>query len=178
MKNNYSVTKNIVSMVVTKSGKDASKHTVLFDIDDLDKISRYNSWKITSDGYCYTVKNKKRILMHRLVLGLKSSKLVGDHIDGDKLNNTRLNLRKATRRQNGKNVTKTFDRKNNKSGYKGVSYHSEYGYYQAVIGVDNKAKWIGKYSTALEAAKAYDEAARAYHGEFAYLNFPRRDLSV
>lgn len=174
MKNKYTVTNNVVTMTVEKNGEVAAK--VLFDLEDLPRVQKYDKWLLTDNGYCYTNVDGKKRLMHRILLKVRSSRFVVDHIDGDKVNNLSTNLRKATRRQNGKNITKTFDRSNNTSGYKGVSYHSKRKHYQAKIGVDGKTKWIGGYETALEAAKAYDEAARAYHGEFAYLNFPRRDL--
>lgn len=175
MKNKYSVTGNVVTMLVEKNSKTLK---VLFDVSDLPRVKNYDSWHITDNGYCYTTVNGKRRIMHRLLLNVRSPRFVVNHIDGDRINNTRENLRKATRRQSSKNVTKTFDRKNNTSGYKGVSWHSKKCYYQSKIGVDNRTIWIGAFDTSLEAAKAYDEAARAYHGEFAYLNFARRDLLV
>lgn len=173
MENEYNVRKDVVTMIVET--KDHVRNEVLFSLEDLPKVSKYKSWSIQG-GYATTFVNGSYKRMNRLLLGVRSRKFVVDYIDGDTLNNIRGNLRKVTKRQDGKNITKTFDRKNNTTGYKGVSYHSKKKYYQAIIKVDNKQTWVGCYKTALEAAKAYDEAARAYHGEFAYLNFPRRDL--
>lgn len=173
MKNQYSVRNNVVTMLIERKGKTPAK--VLFSLEDLPKIEKFDTWSLHG-GYAVTYVKGKMKRMNRVLLGVRSAKLLVDYIDGDKLNNIRINLRKVTRRQDAKNITKTFDRKNNTTGYKGVSYHTKKKHYQVRIGVDGVIKWIGGYSTAIEAAKAYDEAARAYHGEFAYLNFPRRDL--
>jgi len=172
MKNEYKIRNNVVTMIIESITTTTGKAEVLFSLEDLPMISSYKRWHL-ENGYAVTKDHKR---MNRIIKGVRSNKFVVDYIDGDTLNNIRGNLRKVTRRQDGKNITKTFDRKNNTTGYKGVSYHTKRNHYQSIIGVDGVLKWIGGFPTALEAAKAYDEAARAYHGEFAYLNFPRRDL--
>jgi len=85
-----------------------------------------------------------------------------DHIDRDKLNNRRENLRTATTSQNHGNL-KAF--KNNKLGVKGVSLH-KCGKYVAQIKIGKDNIYLGLFSTIEDAKKSYDEAAQLYFGEF------------
>lgn len=108
----------------------------------------------------------KTISMHRLILG--NSELVTDHIDGDGLNNTRKNLRRCTRQQNGRNqVVRTYPGK--ASRYKGVFLDRKW---KAQITVNGKYKFLGRFENEIDAAHAYDKAAKELFGEFARLNFP------
>nr|WP_268987487.1 HNH endonuclease [Providencia alcalifaciens] len=92
-----------------------------------------------------------------------------DHIDGDKLNNRIENLRICTHNQNQHNQG---IRASNKSGYKGVSWMKSVKKWHAQICCNSKVTHLGLYTCKIEAAKAYDEAAKQLHGEFAWLNFP------
>ena len=115
--------------------------------------------------------NGKRhtIRMHRVILermghiDFKDS----DHINQDRLDNRRSNLRPATRNQNRHNQGKY---RNNASGFKGVCWHKHIKKWAAYIRVGGKRIHLGYYTNKLEAAEAYNEAARKYHGEFAHLN--------
>jgi hypothetical protein len=148
--------------------------------------AKYNKFAIVDDGdfdrvvlrrWTYEVQNGRvrgRIDGHPLplanfVLGVPTGTEV-DHRDRNPLNNTRANLRVATRSQNGAN---TITRWRAKSGYRGVFKRNNR--YQARINVNNKLIYLGSYITAKEAAIARDDAARQYHGEFAVLNFPDGD---
>lgn len=106
--------------------------------------------------------------MHRVLLGLSKEKSVGDHIDGNGLNNQRSNLRIATHAGNAQNRRYVP----NKSGFKGVCVQTinDRPYY--VVTVTKDGKKINKcgFKTAEEAAKAYNELAKEHHGEFAYQN--------
>lgn len=109
---------------------------------------------------------RSRIPLHRLILGLTDKSLDCDHIDGDTLNNQRHNLRACTRSENNCN---TRSRKGSTSKYKGVSrYHN--GKWQVSIGNNKKSIWLGVFDSEIDAALAYNEAAKKYHGEFARLN--------
>lgn len=106
--------------------------------------------------------------MHRVLLGLSKEKLVGDHIDGNGLNNQRSNLRITNHAGNAQNRRCVP----NKSGFKGVcvQYYKGNAYYMVTISHNCKKINVCGFKTAEEAAKRYNELARQYHGEFAYQN--------
>ena len=109
----------------------------------------------------------RAILMHRFILGLHQCALEVDHKDGNGLNNTRANLRLATRSQNASNIRY---RKTSKTGYRGVRVSRKR--FEACIKVNGCPRYLGKFDDPAAAARAYDNAAREHFGEFAVLNFP------
>ena len=92
-----------------------------------------------------------------------------DHINGDRLDNRRFNLRLCTNQQNQMNKTK---RVGSSSRFKGVYFQKTSRKWVAAIQKDRKLKHIGLFSDELDAARAYDAAAKEAFGEFAWLNFP------
>lgn len=95
-----------------------------------------------------------------------------DHINHDTLDHRRENLRKATHSQNCSNRRTRTD---NTSGYRGVWRHNKR--WQTEVVKEGVSVFCGTFSTAEEAARAYDEAAKKHHGEFAQLNFPNLHVS-
>jgi hypothetical protein len=89
-----------------------------------------------------------------------------DHINGDGLDNRRVNLREATRAENNRN--RGLNR-NNRSGYKGVA-PTKSGRWSARIKAHGTDRSLGTFATAEAAARAYDDAARELFGEFARPN--------
>lgn len=105
--------------------------------------------------------------MHKMIMRPPKGMEV-DHIDGDGLNNRRANLRIVTHKQNQRNRKHT--NKNNTSGFKGLIRNGNL--WQARITVDGFGVSLGYYNNPEDAARAYDDAALKYFGEFASLNFP------
>lgn len=143
-------------------------------VDDTD-FEWLNQWKWYAQRdktTYYAVRTNKRgqkptrTYMHRLILGLTDRKQESDHVDRNGLNNQRRNLRTATRSQNMKN---RMAQRNKTSKYLGVCWMQNR--WVAQIQSDNeRPKQLGRFTTELEAAMAYNEAAIKLHGEFANLN--------
>lgn len=104
---------------------------------------------------------KLYIYMHRVICRPAEGMQV-DHINGDKLDNRRANLRSCANAQNQANKGPN---KNNKSGFKGVYLYR--GVYRAGITIDGVTKWLGSYASIDDARQAYEGAARRFHGAFA-----------
>lgn len=107
--------------------------------------------------------------MHAVLLGTRGTKIVVDHCNGNGLDNRRANLRRATREQNARNTTKPI---RGASRFHGVSLTRQRKNWRAQIRIDGKRVHLGEFKTEELAARAYDEASRKHHGEFARLNFP------
>jgi hypothetical protein len=103
-------------------------------------------------------------MLHRLIMDAPEG-LVVDHINGDTLDNRRANLRVTTQGNNAKNRRANLSN----PGYKGVHRHKDGGWV-AKIGSGPAREYLGYFATAEEAARAYNEAAKRLHGEFARLN--------
>lgn len=144
-------------------------HAVV-DADDAEAISQ-TTWRLTTARYAarsQTVEGVKRtIYMHRLIAQTPPG-LVTDHINGDRLDNRRSNLRSATLSQNGANSTRRC-----RSGYRGVYLHKPTGRWLAQVSEGGQARHLGIFDTAEEAAAAYDRAAIAKWGDYARLNLVR-----
>lgn len=129
---------------------------------------RWRYSKRTHGGWSIgCMENGKAILMHRLVINAPDGAYV-DHIDGNSLNNTRENLRLCTIAQNAMNRPMQA---NNKTGYKGVAFSNREQRFRAMIQFNGKRIHIGYFKDAEAAARAYDNAAKKYFGEFAWINF-------
>lgn len=139
----------------------------IVDVSDYDWLNQWNwfaHWSKPTQSF-YAVRYE---FMARAVLGCLDEELP-DHVNHITLDNRRDNLRKGTFSQNGINRRLQA---NNTSGFKGVSWFKEHQKWRADIRVNWKAIYLGMFSSREDAARAYDEAARKYHGEFAVLNFP------
>lgn len=140
------------------------------DKADLALVGRY-TWHLCPDGRLYyAITNFVRpdgspttLQMHRIILDAPPD-MQCDHIDCDGLNNTRANLRLATRAQNMHNRRTN---KNSVSGLKGVSFIARLGKFRARIRVNGTQFYLGLFDTAEAAHAAYREAAFRYFGEFA-----------
>lgn len=147
-----------------------SKVTIV-DEADYDWLAQW-SWiykptRDTDNGYAQTTwynPSKVTIVMARLIMNTPKG-MFTDHINGNTLDNRRCNLRVCTRTENGRNRKK---HKNSKSKYKGV--YLEGRKWRVQIRVNKKLVNVGTFDSEIEAAKAYNEAALKYFGEFAKCN--------
>ena len=145
----------------------------LVDDDDFERLSVFNWSAAKTRSYFYAITMVARgdcsrwmLYMHRfLMFGLDSSDLFVDHINGYGLDNRKTNLRVCTNRENQQNQRKIRGR----SMYKGVSLEGKK--WKVTIRVNGDRIRIGGFLTEEDAAKAYDDLARKYYGEFAFTNF-------
>jgi len=130
--------------------------------------------KPDSQGYEITSVLNKNRKMHRVVFLWHYGWLPRfiDHINQNKTDNRIENLRPATTSQNMANIAKV--KKNPLSKYKGVSFHKTHNKFIASIRYHKKTYHLGYFNNEKEAARAYDNKAIEFFGEFACLNFPSR----
>jgi hypothetical protein len=111
---------------------------------------------------------RRTIRMHREIAARAGLPQV-DHSDGNGLHNWRSNLRPCTATQNNANMRK---RPETSSQFKGVTWRRDTSVWKARIRVNRNLINLGCFTDEIEAAKAYDTAAREHFGGFACLNFP------
>jgi hypothetical protein len=151
-----------------------SGHSILVDDSDFEELNRYK-WTVNITGHAarkirVEASTYKRIWigMHRQIMGLpagtrgKDGHIEVDHINGDRLDNRRSNLRACTRQQNVLNR-----RGSSRTGFKGVTQQAKTGLFCAEIRVGAIRKHLGSYQTAEEAHEVYCLWADMLHGEFA-----------
>ena len=131
-------------------------------------------WSVHSAGYAKrnamggTVCMHTEILTRMLGFALSSGEQC-DHVNRNRLDNTRGNIRVANHSQNGANRASFAG---GSSPFLGVYWHIRDCKWVANLRKDGNRIFLGYFATEEEAARAYDRAAREYHGEFARLNFP------
>jgi len=132
-------------------------------------------WHLDSGGYVIRLTSRndlndsgrrKIIFLHRLIMNAKNGEIV-DHINGDKLDNRRSNLRIVNKSQNAINSKIRID---NKSGFKGVYFDKRNKKWCAEIRLNKKKKFLGYFSNVLNAAEKYKKASLLLHGEFSCFN--------
>jgi len=139
-------------------------------VDDSD-FEFLNRWKwYYAHGYAVRTVNLPnktyQVRMHRVILDVPDG-MDTDHINRNRLDNRRSNLRIATRSQN---VANTFVEKQNRSGFKGVSWKKSNHKWCVQIRCKNRVIHIGPFVDIKEAAMAYNKMAKKSFGEFAVLN--------
>lgn len=142
-----------------------NKGICLVDNDSFDLLKGKN-WCLSSRGYAQCSENGKTIFMHRLILN-PDGKLHVDHINGNKLDNRKINLRICSHAENIRNRGK---HKKKSSKFKGVWFFVRAKKWKASIYFNSKNIYLGTFLNEVDAALTYNEAAIKYHGKFARLN--------
>ena len=143
----------------------------IIDSRDFREVSKYRWYAMQWNGRITGVIAGSivgNVLLHRVVMQPEAGFDV-DHRNGNPLDNRRCNLRLATRSQNCQNRQKRFGTVG--SQYKGVFRSGRR--WRAFIRVKGVRSHLGQFDSEMEAAIAYDDAARRFFGEFARPNFAR-----
>lgn len=142
------------------------------DDEDYQKLRKHR-WYFTSHGYAERDKRisgspkKLRFFMHKIIMNTPDN-FDTDHINGDRLDNRKENLRICLRSENLMNQRKTSSKTS--SRYKGVSWNKKSNKWEVSIKVNYKKHYIGSFLLEYEAAKAYNCAAINLHGKFSKIN--------
>lgn len=154
-KNKYTIKDDCVELV--------SKHgeIILIDTQDFDKVIRY-SWCVSKTGYAVANIGNIVTKLHRYILSPSKTQII-DHINGNKLDNRRNNLRVC---DNTSNIRNSKLRKNASLPYPGIKL-TKNGRHKARITVDRVEKTIGTFDTLDEAIQARKKAETELYGDFA-----------
>ena len=113
-------------------------------------------------------RGSETVFMHRYIK-MANARSVVDHINGNGLDNRDENLRTVFPKYNYWN---RGPQQNNKTGFKGVSWDTQRKKYMAAISANGRQKNLGRFDAPEEAARAYDAAAKVWHGQYARPNYP------
>ena len=156
----------------------AQPRYAMVDPADYKRLRKYEWFTRKGRNSFYAIRHAPRgkvkrgtlIYLHREIIQVPDGMVV-DHINHDGMDNRIANLRPATYSQNLYHRKKRAGTKHSK--YKGVSWKKDRRKWVARIGFEKKDIHLGCFHSEIDAAKAYDAAAKKYHGEFASLNFPQ-----
>jgi len=152
--------------------------SVILDLQDYYRLRGFK-WFLSGNktnlyaSRTYKIGSKKVTIksMHRDITNAPKG-LIVDHINGNGLDNRRINLRLATHQQNKCNSRK---KAGCSSKYRGISWSKRSNLWRAKLQYKGKCVLLKLFNSEIEAAKAYDEAAKKYHGIFSRLNFPQQN---
>lgn len=168
--------------IITLETTNGFKTTI--SAEDADEFVLERKWTVITHRrklktYLYAARPSRRgrgakmIQLHRVILGrmfpdrIDDKRYMGDHIDGNTLNNTRENLRLVTRTQNRHN---SAPHRSNASGYRGVHYMKARRNWSVTIHKDGINYFLGYFDNPIDGARAYNAKAKELYAEFARLN--------
>lgn len=138
---------------------------MMFDVCDLEIVSTHN-WHIDSAGYPRTYVECAPVRLHRILFQDIPDGLVVDHINRNKLDNRRANLRVVTQKENAQNITV---HKNNTSGVSGVFFDKRAKRWRAQISRGGKTTHVGIFDCFDDAVAARKDAEKKFYGGVYYL---------
>lgn len=136
----------------------------LFDLEDYEKIKDY-TWFVGNNGYLYSRKDNKYYLFHRIILNVKKKDVFVDHINHNKLDNRKTELRIVNNQNNTMNRKVTSA---NASGFVGTKIRNDKKKYEAYIHLNGVKTYLGSFNNFTEAVKARIEAEIEHFDEFMY----------
>lgn len=145
---------------------DNNNNSIFIDTEDYEKVSQFY-WYVDKKGYVVTTVDGKVKKLHRFIMDISERKIQVDHINHQKLDNRKCNLRIVN---NSKNQMNRSLMSNNKSGVTGVVWHKRDNIWEAYITVDYKRIYLGRFEKFEDAVKARKEAEEKYFGEYSYDN--------
>lgn len=142
----------------------------IVDEADAERVLAHSWCAVEKDRVVYAQSRVSGVLvfLHNFLVEAPTGQLI-DHENSDGLDCRRANLRNASNAGNSQN---TRIRSDNRSGFRGVHWSEREGCWIAAISASRRRRTLGRFDDPVRAAKAYDDAARELHGEFARLNFP------
>ena len=137
----------------------------IVDPDDYVWLSKYRWYAARAGNTYYAIRGqwskiqrrRLTISMHRLIIDVPDDMFV-DHINHNGLDNRKANLRPATPADNARHAR--YPKINTSSKYRGVWYNKQTKKWRASIRVNRKRKHLGYFHNEIDAAHAYDEAAK------------------
>ena len=148
-------------------GTKAYREGIKFYVDEetYEQFVKGYRFRMDKDGYVRFTSRKNGLhskLLHRMIMDCPEDMMI-DHINHDKLNNSRNNLRICTTQQNNMNASK---QKNNTSGIIGVNWHKKSEKWRARIRFNKKEINLGLFDNLEDACKARKEGEIKYFGEY------------
>lgn len=137
-----------MGQLIIKAKYKNKEYDCLIDEEDYEKVSQYK-WYVDRDGYAFTA--KPNLKMHQLILGKKEGYVI-DHINHEKRDNRKSNLRHITRQANAMNMKKE----------RGLYWSEKHNFWIVQIRINAKTKHIGCYKTKEKAREARKEAEQKY----------------
>ncbi len=154
--NEYDINDECVKVYLNED----KSNSFICDNSDWELLKQYK-WCF-NDRYVSTIINKKRILIHRLIMQPLENQEV-DHIDNNPLNNKKNNLRICSSSENNMNRKKP---KNNTSGHKGVYFDKKAQKWRVYIQINKRTKYIGSYEDIETAIKYREKYEKEIYKEF------------
>lgn len=136
-----------------------------FDLEDYELIKEHR-WNMRN-GYIVADIDGTKVSLHRLVMGVTDSDLKVDHIQHNKTDNRKSQLRIVDNSQNSMNRRRAI---NNTSGITGVRFNTQNNKWQAYIGIDGELIHLGYFDDASRAIDVRNKAEEKYFGEYSYNN--------
>lgn len=166
--NDFNITDYDFGVGYTSNGEE-----FYFDIEDYEKIKDI-CWSVSKNGYLVGWEHGICYLIHRKIYDYITTNFDIDHINHNKLDNRKTNLRICTRSQNLMNRNREIS---SYSGIRGVQYNKNNDKYGVFIYVNKKKINLGYYKDINEAIKVRKQAEENYFGEYSYDNSMKNNKS-